>query len=627
VNRASVALAALALSLAAACAPPFAIKRDVRGAERQATANVISTGEPSRRTRNVLYDRELVARYRKDPKGALAELHANLVAGRLPPEGVGALAELSFHQARKGPKAERQSYYLASALYAWAFLFPEDHRLRPERFDPFVRLTNEIYNRGLMLGLLRDGKIDLRSASHPLPFGTLETTLDESSLVWSGHRLHDFYPVGDIEVTGFPTYYSWPGIGAPLAAKVLPNPKDVDLLGPRIRVPVTAVLQASGLMQQLQTGTVRAALVAYPGYGESRIEVDGRKIPLAAEPTAAMGLGLAETALWKFELSVFLGGQSLITKQTRLVSTRPYRRGLIPVVLVHGTGSSAIRWAQLYNELDNDPRIHDHFQFWFFSYDSGNPIIYSAALMREALEHAVAKLDPEGRDPALRRMVVMGHSQGGLLTKMLVVESGDAFWRQITEKQFADVEMSPENRELLGRAVFVRPLPFVERVVFVATPHRGSYVAGNWLAHQFARLISLPVAVTKVVTEIATFNREARVLREARGTPTAVDSMTPGNPFVKTLASLAIASSVAAHSIIAVDGDPPYSGKDDGVVEYDSAHIDGVESEVVVRSPHSCQAHPKTMEEVQRILLKHLDARVSPAPPIETPPGPRPLQQ
>ena len=73
--------------------------------------------------------------------------------------------------------------------------------------------------------------------------------------------------------------------------------------------------------------------------------------------------------------------------------------------MVHGTGSSAIRWAELYNELDNDPRIHDRYQFWFFSYDSGNPIAYSASLLRQSLEHAVAQLDPEGKDPALRRMI------------------------------------------------------------------------------------------------------------------------------------------------------------------------------------------------------------------------------
>ncbi len=605
VSRIIVVLAAVALLSAEACAPPFAAKRNMLGSEREATANVIVSGKLSRRTQNVLYEHDLVDRFKQDPKGALAELHAELVAGQLGAQGTGALAELTFYHAKR---AGGRPYYLAAALYAWAFLFPDDPKLKPEMLDAYIRMANEIYNRGLTQGLAKGDNVELSSGTHPLPFGTLDVQVDESSLVWSGHQLHDFFPVADVEVAGFPTYYRWPGIGAPLAAKVVPNPKDVDILGPRVRVPVTAVLQPSNLRTGLRDGTIHATLTAYAGYGDTAIEIGGRKVSLAAEPTATLGLGLSETAIWKQELAIFLGGTGIIQKPNRLVSTRPYRRGLIPVVLVHGTGSSAIRWAELYNELDNDPRIHDRYQFWFFSYDSGNPIIYSASILRESLEHAVAKLDPEGKDPALRRMIVMGHSQGGLLTKMTVVESGDAFWHNVSDSPFEDVKMSPETRDLLRQVIFVHPLPFVKRVVFVSTPHHGSYIAGNWLAHQFARLISMPLTVTKAVSDVATLNRESRAIRSTRGTPSAVDNMTPGNPFVKVLAAMPIAPGVVANSIIPVDGGPPAPGKNDGVVDYDSAHIDGVESELIVwHQTHSCQANPHTMAEVRRILLKHLN--------------------
>jgi triacylglycerol esterase/lipase EstA (alpha/beta hydrolase family) len=210
-------------------------------------------------------------------------------------------------------------------------------------------------------------------------------------------------------------------------------------------------------------------------------------------------------------------------------------------------------------------------------------------------------------------MIVMGHSQGGLLTRMTVVDSGDAFWRNASSKPFDEVKMSPETRELLQHALFVKPLPFVERVVFVATPHRGSYVAGSWFAQQGARLVSMPLTITKTLTDFATLNKDALAISSTRGAPTAVDNMTPGNPFVKVLSSLPIAPGVAVNSIIPVDGDPPYSGKNDGVVEYDSAHIEPVESEVVVRSKHSCQANPATMDEVRRILLHHLEIGPKPA--------------
>lgn len=603
-SRGVLLVVCLGLAFASACAAPFAIRHTGIGAQRNAVSNVILNGELSRRTRNVLYERGLQEQYEKDPAGAIAVLHADLLHDRLRPDSIGSMAEISFHHAQHGGG---QPYYLAAALYAWTYLFPSDQAKRPDRFDPFVLLATEIYNRGLTQGLLVGTKLDLRSGSYPLPFGTLEVALDEQSLLWSGHQLYDFFPVTDIEVTGFPTYYRWAGVGAPLAARVIPNPKDADLLGPRIRVPVTVVLRPDEASRALRDASVRASLTAYPGYGDSKITVDGRDVPLQAEPTATVGLGLAETALWKRELEVMMGESGFLNTQTRLVSTRPYRRGLIPVVFVHGTGSSAIRWAELYNEIDNDPRIHARYQFWFFSYDSGNPIVYSASLLREALTNALAKLDPEGKDPALRRMVVMGHSQGGLLTKMTVVDSGDSFWRNISSTPFAETQMNADTRRLVEHAVFVHPLPFVERVVFVATPHHGSYVAGNWLAHQAARLISMPVTITKAMADITTFNEEARQLAKTRGSPTAVDNMTPGNPFVKVLSSLPIAPGVAVNSIIPVDAEPPYHGKNDGVVEYDSAHIEPVESEVVVHSPHSCQSNPATMEEVRRILLHHLE--------------------
>jgi hypothetical protein len=95
--------------------------------------------------------------------------------------------------------------------------------------------------------------------------------------------------------------------------------------------------------------------------------------------------------------------------------------------------------------------------------------------------------------------------------------------------------------------------------------------------------------------------------------------MSPGNPFIQALAEIPVAPGVAANSIIPVkEGYEPYEEGNDGVVEYKSAHIDGVESELVVRSPHSTQSNPHTIEEVRRILMKHAEAFPCTPPPLET---------
>jgi pimeloyl-ACP methyl ester carboxylesterase len=597
-------LVAAGLLLAAGCATPITAKRaDAHWVHRKLTETVLTTGKLSQQTRNLLFDRDLIERYDDDPAGALATLHAEFVAGRLRPGDTAALAELAYHHAEdRGGRP----YYLATALYAWDFLFPPDAANIPSRLDPRVRLAADLYNRGLTEGFAsEDGKrVTFGVGTFPLPFGSLEVTAAPDPR-WSNYQLSDFIPIAEYDIEGFPTYYRWPGLGAPLAASVKPvDSTSKDILAPRARVPLTLILRPAELPVGLRDGQVRAVLEVYPGFGEQMVKVGDRDVPLEAEPTAALGFALSSPEVWEREIGGFLRGFGVIRREGRLVATRPYRPGLIPVVFVHGTASSAARWAQLFNELDNDPRIFSRYQFWFFSYETGNPIAYSAMLLRESLATAVAQLDPEGKDSALRQMVVIGHSQGGLLTKCMVVEPGNSFWANVSDHPIDELGFPEETVDLLRRGFMFHPSPFVRRVIFVATPHHGSYVAGSWYAHQFARLIRAPLDISRTMTEFATV--QGRLKQKLRGAPTAVDNMTPGNPFVRTLSALPIVPGVTAHSIIAVKDMGDIEDGDDGVVKYKSAHIEGVESELVVNSPHSCQGNPRTIAEVRRILLLHL---------------------
>ena len=596
-------LLAAGLLIGTGCSTPITARRaDAHWVHRQLTSSVLTTGELSQQTRNVLYERDLVERYEDDPAGTLAELHAQYIGGNLRPGDVAALAELSYHHAEdKGGRP----YYFATALYAWEFLFPPRREDVPHRFDPRVRLASDLYNRGLSEGFESADRetVQYGVGSFPLPFGTLEVTAAPEPR-WGHYRLIDFVPIAEFDVEGFPTYFRWAGLGAPLAASVEPLGDKPGIVAPRARVPVTLIMRPADLEAGLRTGTVAVTLEAYPGFGEETVRIGDRDVPLEAEPTAALGLGLSSRRVWESEISGFLRGFGVIRRESRLVAVRPYTPGRIPVVFVHGTASSAGRWAQLFNELDNDPRILKRYQFWFFSYETGNPIAYSAMLLREALAHTVAELDPEAKDPALRRMVVIGHSQGGLLTKCLAVEPGDTFWANISDTPLDDLKLPAETTDLLRRTLLFHPSPYVERVVFISTPHHGSYVAGSWYAHQFARLIRAPLDVTRSLTEFGTV--QSKLKTKVLGVPTAVDNMTPGNPFIKTLSSLPIVPDVEAHSIISVKPTEHIEDGDDGVVKYKSAHIDDVDSEIVVPSAHSCQSHPRTIAEVRRILLLHL---------------------
>jgi len=172
-------------------------------------------------------------------------------------------------------------------------------------------------------------------------------------------------------------------------------------------------------------------------------------------------------------------------------------------------------------------------------------------------------------------------------------------------------------KSLLRKWMFFEPLPFVKRVVYIATPFRGSFRAQGWVRRIIQRIVSLPLSILSLPVDIA--KKDPNIVSELLGQtklpfefrnkmPTSIDSMSPQNPVLQTLAKMPVASGVKAHSIIAIDGDEEPPNGDDGVVEYKSAQQDEVESEYIVRSFHSCQGHPLTIEEVRRILLEHLES-------------------
>src|SRR5262245_25049382 len=108
-------------------------------------------------------------------------------------------------------------------------------------------------------------------------------------------------------------------------------------------------------------------------------------------------------------------------------------------------------------------------------YSTGNQICYSALLLRHALTVVVSDIDPRVTDPGLTNMVVMGHSQGRLLTKMTVIDSDKRLWPFSVPPE--ELTVGEETRDLLTRALIFKHLPFVKDVIFIATPHRGSFQA------------------------------------------------------------------------------------------------------------------------------------------------------
>ena len=612
----ALTLASFAL-LTSGCSTPVGVKPvDIPTAYSIQTESALSAEQPSEASKTVLRRLGLMDRFETQPAAVLAELHRGLQ-----PTGdedrLFALAELSFLH---GQRTQDRSQFLASSVYAWALLFPGDGdgpQLEPS--DPRYRLTYDLYNQAVAQGFAdggNEGEVRLRPGRYLLPFGALTVSLDPSGMTWGGYQLDRFVPTTTLEVRGLRNRYRSPGLGAPLAASLaagqtasrIPGAKR---LGARMKVPLTAVLRLDQARASLARGQVRGRLELYAADQVSTTTVDGREQRLESDPTAALAYQLEGNPIYDLEIAGFLRSgvfRGTIPKdraQDGLFMLHPYRRGKIPVVLVHGTLSSPARWAEMINELEGDARIRERFQIWVFFYDSGNPIAYSAGRLRGALIDTLQELDPRQTDPALRRMVVIGHSQGGLLTKMTAIDSGTRFWDRISDKPFDQIKVDPDTHAFLQRSAFYTPLPFVERVVFMSTPHHGALLAMGGIGAIATWLVTLPVDLASRFTQAATLTGDAKLLKTLRRPPTAIDNMNPENPGLQVLQTIPVDRRIKAHSVIAVLGDGPKEEGDDGVVAYRSAHIPEAVSERVVKSDHSVQQTPEGIEEVRRILLEH----------------------
>jgi pimeloyl-ACP methyl ester carboxylesterase len=587
---------------------------DPAEANRKLTENVLTGQNLSAPTLQLLNRADLAEKFKNHPTEVISSLHESMLTAS-EPDVIFALAELSFlHATRSGDR----SYFLASAVYAYASIFPKDAKDALDPFDPRLRTAVDLYNQGMAEGFTQKEKgVVLAAGAYRLPFGELVVHIDPDEFRWGPYQLNDFFAASAFEVRGLRNNYSWPGVGTALVATLKQAEgepeRDFARVPPALKISTTAFLQLEDVEEELHKGQIEGKLTLYTNQETTSINVGGRIAPLEYRPTAALAYTLEGNPVYDLELKGLLSGdRSLFQKTVRfkdnVILMAPYRPGRIPLVLVHGTASSPARWAQMLNEIFNDRQLARHYQVWLFTYNTGNPILYTGGILTQGLRNVVQELDPEGKDEALRKMVVIGHSQGGMLTKLTAIDSGDRFWDQSFKVSIDRIDISPETRELLQRSLFYQPVPYVRCVVFISTPHHGSFLVGGRVSGLLRRLISLPSTLLSPLQEVIKSNPEAVLKQTLKDDfPRSTDNMDPDSLFIKTYSSIPIAPGITSYSIIAVKNpEDPKEDWNDGVVSYKSAHIDGVASEFIVHSGHSAQETPQAIEEVRRILLENL---------------------
>jgi len=185
-------LGALCVTLAACAGPVRTVRVDRTVAQRDLTRSVVTTGELSWATRDVLLEQGLYDTFGERPEVAIAELHRAMVDAQGDGNLLYALAESSFLY---GETARKHEYQMAAAIYAYAFLFPEDGpRLGP--FDPRFRSAADLYNWSLTATFAsQDGsEVVPRGGTFALPFGQIMVAFDAAELRAGSRELQHFVP-------------------------------------------------------------------------------------------------------------------------------------------------------------------------------------------------------------------------------------------------------------------------------------------------------------------------------------------------------------------------------------------------------------------------------------------------
>jgi len=267
--------------------------------ERELDSNVISTGRLSEATLIALHRADLSERFERDPEAAIASLHATLAAEDPDPDVLFALAEMAFHRAED---TGEPAYFLGAAVYAYAFLFPDDVRARPTGFDPRFRTACDVYNRSLTWAFASEdrSRVELRSGRFELPFGSIEIAFDPSGARWGDQALSDFTPTDELRIQGLHVRYRRPGIGASLAARVTPKVRREGFqVEPDLRVPVAALLRIEVPRRSLAAGRLRGEVEVHPAYEPSEVMIGGQSVPLDADTSTAFAFSLSDPKVWE----------------------------------------------------------------------------------------------------------------------------------------------------------------------------------------------------------------------------------------------------------------------------------------------------------------------------------------
>lgn len=520
------------------------------------------------------------------------------------------------------------SLSIAESAYARAFQFEANGDARcVDHYFQAATLTWPVIAQQLQTGSLQSGRgRDLyRSALRkllstgqhfkrldPSQGITVQTSTGSSHIPmtfhgfpWQPEEFDALIPVGEYRTKELNTIYSGQGLGVATVAHHFRQEHERFRRDNQV-FSATAVLRPTTERPECRS----FSLELFDSLRISHIQIGERSVPLRRDISAPFAYVLKDVK--RDYLAAFLRPGSTDT-ETGLFTLEPYQPGKIPVVLVHGLLSDPLTWANIANELRARPDLMARYQIWGFEYATGKPFLRSAAILREDLRQIQSSVERViGSDAALGNVVLVGHSMGGLVSKLQVTHSGDDIWSAVSNRPFEAISASPTTRLRLATSAYFEPSEMVTRVVYVATPHRGSPWARRSIGRFGASLVEEPSPMRAEHEQLLRDHPDAFSPEFTRRIPTSIDLLRPDSPLLHAIDRLPVARHVREHSIIGSFRPMLLAGDSDGVVPVASAHRANATSEKVIRARHSkIHQAPEGIKELVRILRRHMNQELT----------------
>lgn len=422
----------------------------------------------------------------------------------------------------------------------------------------------------------------------------------------------DLIPAIDVPLDLIDKRTVMPGLGVPVVG-VIPANEASKIKG---SVPVNArgTVRTLTAIMEFPEGKDRKPimrLISRPL--QDKVKVGSLNYQLAGDASASLEIywNLTGAKEWRF---MGLLNPVKLRDVMGLSCMEQYDPKRIPVILTHGLASDPTTFTLLVNRLVNNPDIAKNYQFWFFGYPTGVAWTITSDIYRKSLTEVRRRVDPDKKNKNWDRMVVVGHSMGGLITHYSQCEDS---WRMLetvltpeAQQKYlgeghAHDKMKTEEGQKMHDMYFFDPVK-AARVIYLATPHRGAPLASYRIVEFFRQLIGFPEKLLKETAKIVTLNEDVFLLDPSSLADwyTSVNQLDAESTSIQGLAKMKVRD-VPTHSIIGDRGKGDTPESSDGIVPYWSSHLP-FGTEDIVPTGHSVQAIPETADVMERILLEHL---------------------